>query len=416
MARPRSADAAADAPPAKFAALDRVAAACRLAFAHFGFRDVRTPLFEERHVFERTLATYRTDVLVDLATLPRGEVALALRPCVWPGVVRAFVQHGWDKARPLQKLSYVGATVEFPPGSPPRQREVAGAIALGSSSPMLDAELIALAARCVDAIGLTGCQIAVNTLGDSVDQARYQEALRAHFAPHLSGRCESCRATMEAHPSRLLACKAKTCLPSNKSAPDLVASLGEGTRRRLQQMLGFLRAAHVPYDVDSALLRDEGIATHTVFEVRGGDGTVLCCGTRRDQAVPALDGPKVGMIEFSLDVDATLAALVQAKHPAATPSEPEVEAFVVPETEAARQAAFVLTHTLRGAGIATDTDYEDKPLKTLLKQLDKRSVPFLLVVGDAPDAPIVVRARDGGAEVSLPVAEVVEGLRQRLGR
>src|SRR5690606_7739648 len=97
------------------------------------------------------------------------------------------------------------------------------------------------------------------------------EALRAHMAPLLEGRCADCRVRFDKNPLRMLDCKVKGCQPGNQSAPHLVDSLAEGSRRRFQQVLNLLGALGVPYEVDPRIVRGLDYYTHTVFEIRCPD-------------------------------------------------------------------------------------------------------------------------------------------------
>jgi len=420
MGRVRAAEGTLDTLPGRIAAIDHVLASARSVLVRFCYRELRTPVFEERTLFERTLARERSGEVVGLAAPSPSPAAVALRPALWPGLARAYLQHGLDKAKHLHKLFGCGPVADAPPGSPPRQTEVVTALAVGSESPMLDAESIVLAENCLAAAGLTGCTVRVNTVGDAADQVRYREALRSHFGAALDQRCDACQAAFADQPARLLACKAKACQPSNKAAPVMVDSLGEGTRRRFQQVLALLRAARVPYDVDAGLVRHLGNVTHTVFEVHERDAatTPLCTGGRLDDLVRALEGSPTGVMEVSVDVEGVAAALERRRHPAPTTPEAEATAFVVPSDDNARKDAFVLAGELRAAGFAADTDYEGRAAKALHKLLDKRGPRFVVTLAlDAAGAPTLTlrdRASDPPADVVVARSEVVALLRGRL--
>jgi histidyl-tRNA synthetase len=223
---------------------------------------------------------------------------------------------------------------------------------------------------------------------------------------------------MPIRPSQLLACKAKGCQPSNRSAPGIVEQLGESARRRFAQVLQCLREARIGYEVDPTLLVDDGVATHTVFEVRcpeSPQGRPLATGSRRDGVVAALDGPQVGAVGFTIDCDRVLAVLEEREHPFPGPAEREA-VFVAPILASDVAAAFALAHELRAHGIAADGDFEERPLKALFKHVDKRGTRLVLTVATGPAGEPAIKLHDRPADTQVELAKdaVVEALRQRL--
>ena len=411
MARRRAADGTTDLLPDRVPVFDHLSGTCRGVFHRAGYREIRTPLFEETALYERSIGEATDVVGKEMFTVAKGSTSVSFRPEGTAGVVRAYLQHSLDKVRPFQKLYYVGPMFRYerPQAGRQRQFDQIGIEALGSSSPMLDAEVIGVAMRCFEALELKNFSLALNTLGDPGDRARYREALRAHFQPLLGERCEDCRARFDKNPLRMLDCKAKGCQASNQSAPKMVDALTESSRLRFKTTLGLLRKLGVAYEIDPTIVRGLDYYTHTVFEVRCPDvgaRSAICGGGRYDGLIEELGGPALGAVGFAIGVVPTLVALEKQGHASVTAKELDVDVLVVPVSDAEREAGFLLAHELRAAGVSADTDYEERSLKALFKQADKRGVKFTVVLGADEVAQSVAKVKDMRAGSETVVARV----------
>ncbi len=421
MARRRAADGTTDLLPDRVPVFDHLTDTCRSVFHRAGYREIRTPLFEETALYERSIGEATDVVGKEMFTVAKGSTPVSFRPEGTAGVVRAYLQHSLDKVRPFQKLYYAGPMFRYerPQAGRQRQFDQIGIEALGSASPMLDAEVIGVAMQCFAALELKNVSLAINTLGDPQDRARYREALRAHFAPMLAERCEDCRARFEKNPLRMLDCKQKDCQAGNHSAPKMVDALSESSRIRFKTTLDLLRKLGVGYEIDPTIVRGLDYYTHTVFEVRCPDvgaRSAICGGGRYDGLIAQLGGPELGAVGFAIGVVPTLVALEKQAHPSVAPKERDVDVLVVPVTDAEREAAFLLTHEVRRGGVSADTDYEERSLKALFKQADKRGVRFAVVLGPDEVAQGLAKVKDmrAGAETTVPRAALAAELSRRL--
>jgi histidyl-tRNA synthetase len=94
--------------------------------------------------------------------------SLALRPEGPAGVVRAALEHVLHAGQPPVKLWYAGPMVrdERPQAGRFRQFQQVGVEALGLDDPALDAEVVTLAVRVFDELGVTRVRLLLNSIGD----------------------------------------------------------------------------------------------------------------------------------------------------------------------------------------------------------------------------------------------------------
>ncbi|MCC6671418.1 MAG: histidine--tRNA ligase [Planctomycetes bacterium] len=422
MARLQAPRGTEDLLPERIPALDFVFETCREVFGRYGYREIRTPLFEETSLFVRSLGEVTDVVEKEMFTVARGETNVTFRPEGTAPVVRAYLEHNLDKVRAFQKFFYMGPMFRFerPQAGRSRQFHQVGVEALGSASPLLDAEVILLAHRCFQALGLANYRVHLNTIGDAADRERFRAVLKAYFTPLMAQRCADCQQRLQRNVFRMLDCKVAGCQPSNRAAPHFLDHVSAATRARFDQSVAILAGLDVPHAVDPAIVRGFDYYTHTVFEVRCHDlgaRDTVCGGGRYDGLIEDLGGPALGAVGFAIGVTPTLLALEKQGHPAMRPAERGVPILVAPVGAADREAAFLLTERLRAAGLAADTDYEDKSLKAIFKAADKRGVRLVVMLGGDERARGAVKVKDlqSGAEVELPDdAALAAGLRSRL--
>ena len=72
---------------------------------------------------------------------------------------------------------------------------------IGERSPALDAEIIEVAWRFYEALGITGIQLQVNSLGGPEDRVRYRAALVAYYTPLEASLCDDCRRRLAHQPA-----------------------------------------------------------------------------------------------------------------------------------------------------------------------------------------------------------------------
>jgi histidyl-tRNA synthetase len=396
--------------PEVLPAYDHLFTAYRSVMDRHGYREIRTPLFEETALFVRSLGDQSDVVEKEMFTVQRGDTDVTFRPEGTAPVVRAYLEHNLDKIRPFQKFWYGGPMFRFerPQAGRSRQFYQVGLEAIGASSPLLDAEVVLVAHRAFQAIGLRNYRVHANSIGDGQDRDAFREVLKAYFRPLLAGRCDNCQRRFERNVFRMLDCKEPQCQASNRAAPQFLAHLRAESRDRFNATIELLQQLEVPIVVDPAIVRGFDYYTHLVFEVRCTDlgaRDAVCGGGRYDGLTAAMGGPELGAVGFAIGVTPTMLALTAQQHPAMQPRPAAMPVFVAPVGDEQRQAAFLLTERLRSQGITCDTDYEQRSLKALFKAADKRGVQLMLVLGpeELQQNTVQVRVLLRQQDVVLPV-------------
>ena len=355
----------------------------------YRYEEIRTPMFEQTELFQRTVGDTTDIVQKEMYTFEdRGGRSMTLRPEGTAPVVRSFVEnkmHGYPD-QPV-KLYYIGPMFRYERQQAGRYRQFVqfGVEAIGSDNPAIDAETIALALDVYKRVGLTDLKLVINSLGDKESRTAHREALVEHFKPHIGEFCSDCQTRLEQNPLRILDCKKDHEHPLMKSAPALPDYLNEESRTYFDQVLAYLDAAGIDYELDPNLVRGLDYYNHTAFEIMStskgfGAITTLCGGGRYNSLTEEIGGPDAAGIGFAMSIERLLLALeAEGK---SFEREDTLDLYIVTLGSRAEREAFPMLQTLRHAGVRADMDFLSRKMKGQMKSADRLGATYTIVLGD----------------------------------
>jgi histidyl-tRNA synthetase len=409
--------------PPETALWNRIEATARAVFARYNFGEIRTPIFEDTGLFARGVGEETDIVSKEMYTWEDRARAqsektqsLTLRPENTAGVVRAYIEHQLGETGQLQKLYYIGP--QFRRERPQKGRyrqfsqigaEVIGPPSAGSESPLRDAEILEMLATLLDELGITGWKLDLNSVGSSVDRARYNEVLRTALDSVVSGMCVDCQRRAVTNPLRVLDCKAPADQPIIDTLPVIADSLDEASRTHFAQVLDALDAAGVPYSRNHRLVRGLDYYTRTTFEfTHGGLGAqnALLGGGRYDGLSEAIGGPKAPGIGFAMGEDRLILTLQATLNQGAVPPQ-LADAFIAPLGESLNPAALALARELRGAGLGIELGDGSFRLKKSFEAADKTASRIVILGEDELQSGILtVKTFATGIQTKVPRTEL----------
>lgn len=366
-----------------------------------GFGQIVPPMFEDVGVFVRLGEA--TDVVSKelYAFTDKGGREIALRPEFTASVCRSFVEN-----RPLVpwKTWYYGPNFRYdkPQKGRYRQFEQVGVEAIGSNDPDLDTEVIALAWRFYQRLGLTDVTLELNTLGDAADRPRYLEVLAAYLDANRDALSEQARATMAVNPLRVLDSKRAQDQAVVAEAPVLVDHVSADAAAAFDRVQRGLTDLGVPFTLAPRLVRGLDYYNRTAFEfvADGLDSaqTAVGGGGRYDGLVEALGGPPEPGVGFALGVDRTLLACDAAGVFAAPDIAPQV--WVVATSEGTE--ALAVSQELRDAGMRAERAYDGRSMKAQMKAANRSGAEVAVIIGseEAEAGTVSIRALRWSAEPS----------------
>ena len=351
--------------------------------AAFGYQEICLPLVEASALFARSLGEVTDIVEKEMYTfVDRNGDSLTLRPEGTAGCVRAAIEHGLlHHAQP--RLWYRGPMFrhERPQKGRYRQFHQVGVEAFGLAGAALEAELILIAARFWQVLGITGMRLEINSLGDPDTRAVYRDRLIAFYAAHEADLDEDAHRRYRVNPLRVLDSKDPKVRAINVDAPRLLDVLDAESQAHFAHLQALLDAAGLEYAVNPHLVRGLDYYTRTVFEWTtdrlGTQGTVLA-GGRYDGLVEQLGGRPTPAAGFALGLERLLALV-----PEGTAS--ELDAYFIVLDAARLAGALALAQTLRRElpRLRLQVNLDDASLKTQLKRADRLGAQVALILGEA---------------------------------
>lgn len=378
----------------------------------YNYEYVRTPLFESSELFHRGVG--ETSDIVTKETydfVDRGERSMTLRPEGTAGVVRSFIENKmYGRADMPVKTWYYGPMYRYERPQSGRFREFYqfGVEVFGTSSPLMDAEVISIPVRFYELLGLKNIKVNINSLGDGESRKKYREALIEYFKPYIDDLCEDCQTRFLKNPLRILDCKVDADKDIMKNAPKMIDYLNDASKKHFEDVQKYLRAMDIKFVVNPKIVRGLDYYTHTVFEVEAsvegfGSQNVLGAGGRYDNLVENLGGPKTPGVGFALGLERLITALDFEKINLI--DENSIDVYVVSMSELENDYAISLLDYLRMNGFKADMDYMARNFKSNFKQADRLNSKYVVLVGDEETKTGVLTIKDNKTKEEYKVKE-----------
>lgn len=376
-------------------------------FESYGYTFIKTPIFEETDLFKRGIGEGTDVVEKEMYTFKdRGDRSLTLRPENTASVVRSYLENAIYGKEDVTKYYYNGSMFRYERPQAGRQREFnqIGVEVLGESSPILDAEVIAMSYSLLEKLGITDLEVHINSVGTNASRTKYREMLLNFLEPMKEELCEDCRMRMEKNPLRVLDCKVDKCKELTKDAPSIIDSLNGEERAHYETVKKYLDIFGVKYVEDSRLVRGLDYYSSTVYEIvtnkLGAQGTVLG-GGRYDNLLKQLGDKDIPAVGFAAGVERMMMLLED--YPKNNP-----DVYVAWLGENTQEFGLKIAKILRDNGIKTFVDFNSKGMKSHIKKADKLAVKYCIIVGEDEMNKDVVVLKDFSArtqeEMSLEKA------------
>ncbi|HUA84604.1 MAG TPA: histidine--tRNA ligase [Bryobacteraceae bacterium] len=394
---------------------NHVESAAREVFRVFNYQEIRTPIFEETSLFVRGVGSDTDVVSKEMYTFEdRDGASLTLRPEATASVIRAYIEHRLDQLPGVKKYYYIGPMFrrERPQKGRFRQFYQIGAEAIGSESPLVDAEVIELVIEVITRAGISGFALLLNSIGDANCRPAYLALLKDRLRDVAPKMCGDCQRRAVTNPLRVLDCKVPEDQPIIAELPAIVDHLCAPCQEHFATVRKQLDARGIKYEVTPRLVRGLDYYMRTTFEITHGalgaqnsvlgggryDGLAESVGSR----VPA---PGIG---FSIGED-RLVMSVEAAHP--DEFKPSIDVFLAPLGEAAELASGAIAAELRAAGLVVERS-ADRKLKRALEVANKIGAKFAVIVGENELASGTYQLKNmtSGEQISVAQRELVEKL------
>ncbi len=356
-------------------------------FRAWGFQRVITPTFEYLDILLKGLEEGLEDRVYKLVERETGRL-VALRPDFTPQVARIAATVMRDYPRPL-RLCYSGGVFRHMPGEEEKEIYQVGVELVGLDLPEADAEMIAMAARALENLGLTGYKIAVGHMG------LIRELLKVVPSRAVAGITGALAEKNRTEVSRIARDLPSPWCEVLRILPTLYG--GEETLEKAEGLLGDYEgfSRHLDYlKTLYAMVKVYGLAHHVLLdlsEIRGfqyhtgmvfevfveGLGKRVGGGGRYDSLLARFgrDEPATG---FGINVDAVLKALEQG----AVALPPDPIHYLLVDFSQDKKEVLILARRLREMGWRVARDIIRRDLEGSLEYARRMGIGALIITSE----------------------------------
>jgi len=352
----------------------------------FSFKEIRTPNFEHTELFLRGVGDTTDVVSKEMYTfLDKGERSITLRPEGTAGAARSFIETGMYADSQPTKLYYIIPCYRYEKPQAGRLREFRqfGVEMYGSKEPSCDAEVISIAKRIFNELGITKLQLNINNIGCPSCRKAYNDKLKSFLEERKENLCPTCKERLEKNPMRIFDCKSEICAGIIKDAPTMFDNVCEECKDHFDNVLSYLDCMDIEYKIDKGIVRGLDYYTKTVFEFVstdiGAQGTV-CGGGRYDNMIEEIGGKPCAGMGFGLGLERLI--LVMEQLGIEFPKEERVKIYIAALDKNSDLFATKLVKELRENGVKAEKDFLGRTLKAQLKYANKIDAENTIVIGE----------------------------------
>ena len=352
----------------------------------FGFKEIRTPVFEHTELFLRGVGETTDIVNKEMYTFEdKGGRSITLRPEGTAGVARSFIENGLAQNGLPLKTYYIASVFRYekPQNGRLREHHQFGTEMFGSGLPKADVEVISLAYTFLKNAGLKDIALNINSIGCKTCRAEFNKALKEYIGANLENMCATCKSRFDKNPLRILDCKEERCKVITAQAPRIIDYLCDDCKAHFEEVQKGLTALDIPFTVNPGIVRGLDYYTRTVFEFIstdiGAQGTV-CGGGRYNHLIEEVGGKPTPAVGFGLGLERLLLVLENTGNMKAV--EKGIEVYVAPLGDRAQRVSQSICQALRASGLSAETDLMGRSLKAQMKYADKIGAHYVAILGD----------------------------------
>ena len=345
----------------------------------FGFEEIKTPIIENLDLFKQNVG-FETDVSKEMFSWEdSSNNYLALKPEMTAPVVRAFIESGFFRSKPLCKLFYIDALFrrEKPQKGRQRQFHQFGVEAFGSSEIEQDIEVILIATKVLCHLGIDNTVLQINNIGSNDTRMLYQDKLSKYFTSYKSKLSKISLKRLDINPLRILDSKEEIDLEIIDGAPLITEFLSKDEHSKYLNLLSHLNALNISYQENGRLVRGLDYYNSTTFEIStlsSKSQNALLGGGRYDYLVESMGGPATPAVGFAAGIERLM---IESNF---TISKERVDFFIGYESQS--EKIMSIANQLIDNGYNVFIDTLKKSEKSQIKSAIKLNAKYFLRIND----------------------------------
>lgn len=382
----------------------------------YGFKEIRTPMFEATELFNRGIGDTTDVVQKEMYTFEDlGKRSITLKPEGTSPTVRAFIESNLYAETQPTKLFYDIPCFRYEKPQAGRLREFHqfGIENFGTSSMLADAEIIALGYDFLQRMGIEDVELHISSVGCRECRPKHRKALQDFLRPKYDELCETCKSRFDKNPMRILDCKSDKDQELVKGAPMMLDYLCDDCKKDFDELKAHLDSMGIKYVVDPSIVRGLDYYTKTAFEFIttkiGAQGTV-CGGGRYDHLIEEIGGPDMPGVGFGLGKERLIMLMEESGNDFGGDIRPQL--FVAWIGDEAREYAVKLVNDLRKEGLRCELDTRERNLKGQMKYANKLGAAYTAVIGEdeVKSGEITLKNMESGEQKKVKREELADAI------
>ena len=352
----------------------------------YGYREIRTPLYEMSDLFDRGVGETTDIVSKEMFTFQdKGGRSITLRPEGTAAIMRSFIENRLANLGSVHKFFYIAPMFRYerPQSGRYRQHQQFGVEAIGNAGPEQDAEVIDLLCQFYSRLGLKNLSVALNTVGDIETRNRFKESLLSYLKPHFADLSEESKTRFEKNPLRILDSKNPNDKEIVKGAPSILDYLSPDSKIHFETLCEYLKEMKIPFMIDDKIVRGLDYYNKTVFEVLAGElgaQNTIGAGGRYDGLISTLGGPDLPAVGFGTGLERVMQVMMAQKVPLPNPCRPRL--YFIPIGDAAKAKCLRLVTECRHEGIGADIELSGRKMQAAIQNALRAEAEYCAIIGD----------------------------------
>lgn len=359
----------------------KVEAVAKRIFELYGYREIRTPVFEATELFERGTGLTTDIVTKEMYTFTdKGGRSLTLRPEYTPSIVRSIIENRLYLKPEHLRFYYIGPMFRYdkPQKGRFRQFHQMDIEVFGEEDPAIDAEIVEMAGAMLSELGVLETETLVNSIGCKNCRPTYLKDLRSQAKKVEVSLCPDCQRKTVTNPLRIFDCKNESCQEMSRTFPEIIDYLCAECKEHFGQFCSYLEFYGIKYTVEPRLVRGLDYYTKTAFEVispKLGAQNAIIGGGRYDYMVEEFGGPELCGIGFAVGMERLISVVPIVE-------EKENFLYLAYLGDEAKKVGMQLARFLRREEVECLIEYKDRSLKNHLSRANKLGAAWVLMIGE----------------------------------
>ncbi len=378
----------------------------------FGFKEIRTPILENKYLFERGIGSNTDIVMKEMYEFKdkKGR-EVALRPEGTASVVRAYIENRVYSTKKIARFYYYGPMFRYDRPQKGRYRQFYqfGIEIFGGKSPFFDFETIQVLDFSFKKLRIENFVFYINSLGCKTCKKVYIEEIKKYFRERVNNLCEDCRRRIEKNPLRVFDCKNSMCKTELKNIPSILDFLCEECKNHFDVLIELLSKFNINYKIAPHLVRGLDYYTKTVFEVFvEKEDIAIAGGGRYDDLVHDMGGPDIPAVGFAAGID-RIVPLVNQKNI----KKIETIYFII-LGEKAKIKGLEIIRKMIEEKIGIEIDYEERNLKEHLSIANKLGKKWCIILGEneIEKKVLILKNMEDGSQIELKEDTMIEKIKE----